>query len=353
MSARVGRDRHRHLWPGAIIYEMLVGRPPFGGSSRHETICQVVAGDIVAPSRLRPQVPRDLETICLKCLERDPAARYPTATDLAEELERFLEGRPIKARRARAWERGLRWCHRKPIEAALLVALALVLLTSFASVTWLWRRANGEAIRANAEADRASKASNAEFAARTAESRLRIDAQAEIAARDLDQGIAAARRGNIDQGLLWMAQSARKAPAERPELLRAAQANLSAWSDCTIPLRALLEHRAWVGQALFRRDGKAVLTGSRDGTAQLWETSTGRRLAPPINHGDQIMCVAISADGRRAATGGTDGKVIVWDAATSRAVGPAYSHPHQVHTVEFSPDGRLLMARSLENNAWL
>jgi hypothetical protein len=113
----------------------------------------------------------------------------------------------------------------------------VVLLAGFASVTWLSRRANSEAVRA---AD--------------AESRLRI--QTEIAMRDLAQGIAAARGGDIDQGLHCMMESLRKATAERPELIRLAATNLSAWGDSTIPLRAILEHQRMIGQAVFGADGK-------------------------------------------------------------------------------------------------
>jgi serine/threonine-protein kinase len=91
---------------GAILYEMLTGRPPFNAESPLEVLQQVGNDPPVPPSSLRPKTSRDLETVCLKCLHKEPARRYATAGDLADDLRRFLDGVPVRARRARAWERG-------------------------------------------------------------------------------------------------------------------------------------------------------------------------------------------------------------------------------------------------------
>jgi hypothetical protein len=147
------------------------------------------------------------------------------------------------------------------------MVLVAVVLASFASVTWLWRRADADAIRARRAA--------------WAESRLRADAQAEIAMQNLDKGIALAQAGDIDKGLLWMADSIKKAPEDRFELLRSARANLAAWDDCTIPLRAILEHQGMVARALYCDGGRSILTGARDGTARFWDAATGRPLRAP------------------------------------------------------------------------
>jgi tetratricopeptide (TPR) repeat protein/tRNA A-37 threonylcarbamoyl transferase component Bud32 len=113
---------------GAILYEMLTGRPPFKGESPMDTIRQVLEDEVVPPSRLVPSVARDLETICLKCLSKEPARRYASALALAEDLERYRDGEPILARRASAVERGMKWARRRPSSAILLALGAAAFL---------------------------------------------------------------------------------------------------------------------------------------------------------------------------------------------------------------------------------
>jgi tetratricopeptide (TPR) repeat protein len=131
---------------GAILYEMLTGRPPFRGETVLETLLQVKGVEPVPPSRLRPNVPRDLTTICLKCLQKDPARRYLTANELAEDLQRFLAEMPITARPVGTLERSWRWCCRKPAIAGLLAGITLVLTGGFSGVIWQWRRAEANAL---------------------------------------------------------------------------------------------------------------------------------------------------------------------------------------------------------------
>ena len=104
---------------GAILYETLTGRPPFKGTTPVDTVMQVLHDEPVPPSRLSPQVPRDLETICLKCLAKEPHRRYPTARALAEDLDRYLANQPIRARRTPPWELGLKWARRRPTFSTL------------------------------------------------------------------------------------------------------------------------------------------------------------------------------------------------------------------------------------------
>jgi serine/threonine protein kinase len=110
---------------GAVLYEMLTARPPFLGTTLLDTLQQVVSEEAVPPRRLQPTVPRDLETICLKCLQKEPRRRYASTSALAEDLRRFLAGEPIQARPTGVWERGIKWARRRPTAAALVAVCAL------------------------------------------------------------------------------------------------------------------------------------------------------------------------------------------------------------------------------------
>ncbi len=129
---------------GAILYELLTGRPPFRGTSAFETVMQVLAMDPVPIHRLQPGVPRDLETVCLKCLEKEPRARYITANDLADDLARFLQGEPVHARPAGPGRRLAKWAKRRPVIASLSALSVLAVLVIFVGGAWYNARLKAE-----------------------------------------------------------------------------------------------------------------------------------------------------------------------------------------------------------------
>jgi eukaryotic-like serine/threonine-protein kinase len=187
---------------GAILYEMLVGRPPFQGASAVETIALVRTQEPVPPTRLQPKVAVDLETICLKCLQKDPAKRYEGASALAEDLERFLEGRPILARPVGSVERLTRWCLRNPRVAGLAGAVAGLLITvaavsTYAAVSLKW--ANGELSRSNK-------------AVEAARDEAQTNERAAVKARDLE---AAARKKAEDLAMVAFDQNKNALQSQR------------------------------------------------------------------------------------------------------------------------------------------
>src|SRR5262249_8790676 len=140
---------------GAVLYELLTRQPPFRGKTGPETLRQVREQEPERPRRLNRQVARDLETVCLECLKKDPLQRYGSAEALSEDLERWLRGEPIRARPAGVPERLVKWARRRPAVAGLLGAVAGTVLVSLGLVIWLWLRAEtareeaeGETIRA-------------------------------------------------------------------------------------------------------------------------------------------------------------------------------------------------------------
>jgi serine/threonine-protein kinase len=144
---------------GAILYELLTGRPPFKAASVMDTVLQVLHEDPVPPSRLQPKLPRDLETICLKCLAKKPDQRYASAAALADDLGRFLGGESILARPASPVGRALKWARRHPARAVVLFVLAVPLPLALASMVFLWAHAtaakkDAEQQKANADRER-------------------------------------------------------------------------------------------------------------------------------------------------------------------------------------------------------
>ncbi|HAF15664.1 MAG TPA: hypothetical protein DCK99_18605 [Blastocatellia bacterium] len=129
---------------GAVAYQLLTGQPPFAGGTTYETIRQVLETEPRRPSLLNRAIDRDLETICLKCLQKEPTKRYGSAEALADDLERFLRDEPIRSRRISRSERLWRWCKRKPVIASLVAALILVVAVAFAGVLWQLHRLERE-----------------------------------------------------------------------------------------------------------------------------------------------------------------------------------------------------------------
>jgi serine/threonine protein kinase len=163
---------------GAVLYELLTGRPPFQGETAMDTLLQVRTTDPVPPSRLRPKLPRDLETICLKCLHKEPAKRYASALALAEDLKRFQNGEPIQARPRTAWENAILWARRKPYAAALASVSALAVLMLFVVILSFTLRLQSVLKDTQDQRDRAEAREQEANRARAEEAHQRAVAQA-------------------------------------------------------------------------------------------------------------------------------------------------------------------------------
>jgi serine/threonine protein kinase len=188
MAPEQAAGRTREIGPladvyalGAILYEMITGRPPFRAETAGDTVLQVLSDDPVSPVRFQPKMPRDLETICLKCLHKIPSHRYVSAEALAEDLRRFLAGEPIQARPVGLWERGLKWARRRPAVAALLAVASVVLLGLMIGGFWYNARLQAEVER---EQERTQEAERQR--AETQEQRRLADANFRLACEAVD-----------------------------------------------------------------------------------------------------------------------------------------------------------------------
>ena len=357
---------------GAILYELLTGRPPFQAETPLDTMLQVLEQEPPRPRSLNPAVNRDLETICLKCLEKQPQRRYASAEALAEDLERWLRGEPIMARPLGRVRRLLKWARRKPTTAAL-IAVTVLSLAAIIPGSVLFAVQQG---RARKQADEARQ-------------------EAEAAARDTRQTLTYSHLALANNA--WRDGDTRAAIAE----LNSCPPETWGWEYhylrrlCLASTFTLLGHQADVNSVCFSPDGGQLASASDDGTARIWDPATaletrkimlgrildgfareprrapvtcvcyapdGRLLASATEDGQVQLtgdpdegestdlgthkgaawCVAFSPDGERLASGGEDKLVRLWDVRNRKELPSLAGHGGAVRGLCFSPDGSRL-----------
>jgi WD40 repeat protein/tRNA A-37 threonylcarbamoyl transferase component Bud32/tetratricopeptide (TPR) repeat protein len=324
---------------GVVLYQMLTGELPFRGTPRM-LLHQVLHDEPRSVRSLNDRIPRDLETIALKAMAKEPARRYGTAAEFGADLRRFLEGQPIRARPVRRLERAWRWCRRNPVlagaagaVAAALVAVAVISVIYATEQAKATERITG--LAADLGKERASLRNSLNQSNRL------------LAIRNFERGQVAFEKGEIGPGLLWMIESWRSAiDAGEPAWQHVARANLAAWRPYYPRLKAVLSHSSPVLNAAFSPDSRTVISGSIDGTAQLWDAASGRRIGSPLQQGGEWVRGMFSPDGKTALTSSQGNTAQLWDARTGELLGPPLRLSPQARIINaaISPGGEIVLA---------
>ncbi len=300
---------------GATLYELLAGRPPFLGKNAVDVLRKAMHGHPRNVEEVNPKVDADLATICMKCLEKRPGDRYPTAAALAEDLRRFSRGQPILARQASSAELVLRWARSHPRQVATLLFIAFTILLGSSTAFWQWFRAE----TANAELN--EKLNHLEWST-------------------IDTLI------NEDQTSLALSRIAALLKKD-PSNWQAAMFSLSVLEHHRFPIPSMAPLKHPNGSILtvahLSPDAQHIVSASLDKTVRIWNRTDREKAELVLKHPDSVSWIDLSQDGKWIASGCADGSLRIWDyLGNERPLEPKLTGP--IKKVLFHPNNSLVLA---------
>jgi WD40 repeat protein len=320
---------------GSILYEMLTGRPPFDAEGPAETINQLLNEEPLSPLFIRPALPRDAVTICLKCLEKSPRKRYATALELAEDLHRFQAGEPIHARPVGLAEQAYRWCRRRPTVAGLVgLSSVLALICVVAGIGYLIQR--------NAAVGYLSQL-NAELEKQVEDEKQQIDNENhEIARLHVRIGLGAMEEGNTFTAVLHFMHA-----LDMDEGTDRDQNHLTRIGTALRQCPRLLDVTWFEQEVLCADHQQAAMIGANHviDVRRLRETQSA---GSGLKHTEPPYEGALSPDGRFLGVLAGKGKATIWNLATKEAHDLSSENREGVRRLVFHPNGRIVFAQRME-----
>ncbi len=310
---------------GAILYTLITGRPPFQGETSYDTIVQVIEQEPLRPTVLQPKIPRDLETICLKCLQKETQRRYATAQELADDLRRFLEHRPILARPIGWVEHGIKWVRRKPTTAALVALVVLSPLIGWGFIV-------------NQQTIQLQQAENQGMGV------LLDDTTLSLEAKNAKLEI---KKGELEKTTRELITKMDQLTMEKERL-----------ADARYKADMGMAANDWDQHNLKRLDQRLRHYDFPDGTVDrrqfewyFWKRRSRQDLRTFTGHTLAVVSLACSPDGTWIASGSLDKTVRIWDTTTGKVIRTLEGHTRPVSHVAISPDGKTLLSSGLDGTA--